>query len=364
MATAPLMWSLAISRIGGLLLALFWSGVMLLMSVGERLPQASIFAYTRGVAGQTDLMLGDALGRVVRLTQTPFREGQPTWSPDGTQIAYVTTEKGILQINRMSAYGDDPVTVMTFNTSVLSPYWFSDGERLAYAFEREAEGNAFDIFTMNLAENAHRNVTDTNLNSADPIVSASGDYIAYIHNGSEVRVGALPYGDIVWEGTIATGDPAWSPVDDQIAYVGPRDQFVVSVIDTIYIRDMNDVDSPRIYSFDSITDVGDVAWLPDGTALVFVGENSGIVPLHRSRLLPKQVFYLDLTTGEATPLTDHPGLAMSPSWSPDGSQVAFVLRDPPGPNTICLYTIATGKTACPYAFNGAVEGPFWRPTLK
>lgn len=52
-------------------------------------PDGRSLAFVRSCEGNADLHLVDADGtNLVRLTETPGREGAPAWSPDGTRLAY------------------------------------------------------------------------------------------------------------------------------------------------------------------------------------------------------------------------------------------------------------------------------------
>ncbi len=69
---------------------------------------------------------------VKRLTNTPEHEGSPTYSPDGSAIAYVTygTSKDIYV---MPAAGGVPVNLtQTPSVEEVSPHWSPDGFHILY----------------------------------------------------------------------------------------------------------------------------------------------------------------------------------------------------------------------------------------
>ena len=67
-----------------------------------------------------------------RLTYNSVDDANPTWSPDGTKIAFVTNRDGNYEIYVMNADGSNPQR-RTYNTaSDGSPAWSHDGTRIAF----------------------------------------------------------------------------------------------------------------------------------------------------------------------------------------------------------------------------------------
>ncbi|MCH8349239.1 MAG: PD40 domain-containing protein, partial [Chloroflexi bacterium] len=59
----------------------------------------------------------------VRLTSKPARHGEPVWSPDGSQIAFVSARDGNHEIYVMNADGSGQ-TRLTNNTAIdFDPDW-------------------------------------------------------------------------------------------------------------------------------------------------------------------------------------------------------------------------------------------------
>ena len=63
-----------------------------------------------------------------RLTDDPAYDGAPAWSPDGTQLAFVSDRSGIAQVYRMDANGDN-VRQLTTDLQNDQPVWLPGGGR-------------------------------------------------------------------------------------------------------------------------------------------------------------------------------------------------------------------------------------------
>ena len=72
----------------------------------------------------------------------------PSWSPDGSKLAYVSFENGRSEIFVQSIYGDYRKRLAGFTGINSSPAWSPDGSRLAMTLSKG--GNA-DVYIMDLA---------------------------------------------------------------------------------------------------------------------------------------------------------------------------------------------------------------------
>jgi Tol biopolymer transport system component len=60
----------------------------------------------------------------VRLTTRLQDDGMPSWSPDGTRIAYIAFEAYFSRVYTMTADGSDAVPLQDTRENDLSPAWF------------------------------------------------------------------------------------------------------------------------------------------------------------------------------------------------------------------------------------------------
>ncbi len=225
---------------------------------------------------QSDIYLMNSDGsNEIRLTFDPAYDSQPSWSPDGTRIAYTSkTDRGS-NIYSMSRDGSDVTQLTTVNWAFY-PAWSPDGTGIVFC-SWNSEGT--DLFVM----------------TAD---------------GSNMR--QLTHG-----GAAAGFRPTWSPDGSYIAFIGvaPNDSTMLYVInaDGSNLTPLPETQTPSnvpIYAVD---------WSPNGRYIAYVvlGYNSEhpktqIYLLDVSGKTPIQTF-----AGEEQGLLDTDTLV----WSPDGSRI-------------------------------------------
>jgi Tol biopolymer transport system component len=72
-------------------------------------------------------------GNVTRLSDQYSYDRQPAWSPDGSQLAFVTTQKGPVQIWTMNADGSNQTLFSRSADAInLHPVWSKDGEVILF----------------------------------------------------------------------------------------------------------------------------------------------------------------------------------------------------------------------------------------
>ena len=100
-------------------------------------PDGRRFALTLSFQGNVELYVADpAADRLTRLTTTKFAtEGQPTWSPDGRQIAYVSDETRTPQIYVVDVATKARRRLTSKGSQNVDPDWGPDG-RIAYITKR------------------------------------------------------------------------------------------------------------------------------------------------------------------------------------------------------------------------------------
>jgi hypothetical protein len=211
----------------------------------------------------------------VNLTNSLFdNEHQPSWSPDGTQVAFsrISFEGGAFeQAFIVSASGGEPMRLLPDTVDAEQIKWSPDGSRLLFlrigtlctvrpdgTDIRALTPDSLDVFSASWSPDGTRIAYET-LDSALYIVSSEGGEPVDIAAGLDLSIRSV----------------AWSPDGSRIAFLGTR---------------------RREGGFDGIFTIG-----PDG---------QGLTGVFRATMSPA-----------------------SPTWSPDGTKLAFTLetvpREPP-----------------------------------
>ncbi len=120
-------------------------------------------------------------GNLRRLTNNDVLDRDPTWSPDGRKIAFVSERDGKPQIYVMDADGAN-VRRLTHDEGadsvpIADPDWSPDGTRIAFA--RRGTGASSDVYVMNADGSNVQRLTSNDFVNAGPAWSPDGARLAF-----------------------------------------------------------------------------------------------------------------------------------------------------------------------------------------
>ena len=228
------------------------------------------------------------------LTNTPeLNEWDPTWSPDGTRIAYVEGDNFSNRIFVMNADGSGQTPIIPTPAYQFGPTWSADGTQIA--FTREVPGEIitiqFDVFVVNVDGTNETNLTHSDSDELDAAWSPDGTKIAFAGVRPETMSGGEPAAQ--WE--IVTVNPD-----------GSGEQILTAGI-------------PGTPRGDTLEEDRAPAWSPDSTMLVYMTQS--VDPC----CPPWQLEKVNRDGNGILLLSDNPDVDdMFPSFSPDGTLIVFV----------------------------------------
>jgi Tol biopolymer transport system component len=154
-------------------------------------PNGSQIAFSSNVDGNYDLYLLDlASGLTSKLTstRTPVQNLDPAWSPNGKTIVFsrsgislLSAAAGLFELRLDSATRPVQLTKTTKGNGDVDPVYSPDGTRIAFSSDRA--GND-DVYFLNRAAFAVTKMTSTKDRDVQPTFSPDGTAFAYVSDRS------------------------------------------------------------------------------------------------------------------------------------------------------------------------------------
>lgn len=256
----------------------------------------------------------------------------PTWSPDGTKIAFHTTRKTHesdssfntskpvynSNIYIMNANGSNQTRITTNPEGDFNPSWSPDGTKIAFiGRQKECNGQSeqfslfADIYTVNIDDLQQTRITTC------------------------------------WH--VSTID--WSPDGQKIVFSTLEIDPVLRNDMNIYVVNIDGSDMKRL----TIEYGEDISpkWSPDGQKIAFMSRRDGTNIDRPFRI--GDIYVMNADGSEQTNITQTPWHEAAPSWSPDGKSIVYEAIDDETNNH--LYTMdADGKFQTPITTTITLQG--------
>lgn len=320
---------------------------------------AGRIAFTSDRDGYPEIYVMDSDGSgLVKLANDITPKSDPAWSPDGSMIAFGFSSDDSASLYVMNADGSDPTKLIDtkgFSSysqltpdwrsfSISYPTWSPDGSKIAFMYSyyvnccsgrstinvMDADGSilasaalpGYETFdwspdSQNIAFGA-----DCGGNSGICVMNTNGA-ISYIGDG---------------------GRPTWSPDGKKIAFKsGPYKNVEV------YAMNADGSNQTNLTNYRGGWD-GDPTWSPEGGKIAFSSYRDGNY----------EIYVMNADGGNQINVTNHPAGDNNPVWSPDGSKIAFESdRD----GNLEIYVVnADGSSLVRLTNNDANDySPVWSP---
>src|SRR5660397_35591 len=243
---------------------------------------------------------------------SPKNDLGPVWSPDGTRIAFVSNRDGNYEIYVMNADGSNQQRLTSSIYSDLNPTWSPDGTRIAFATNRDwAISVGYEIYVMNTDGSNQQRLTYNSVDDVKPAWSPDGTKIAFTTNRDgnyEIYVMNADGGNPQRRtyNTASDGSPAWSHDGTRIAFVRNFQSSVAEIyaINADSCQECTGT-APMDLSESNFADV-DPTFSPDGTRIAFATNRDGNY----------EIYTMNPDGTGKTNITNNAAPDLEPSWQP------------------------------------------------
>jgi TolB protein len=297
------LWTVAI-------VALVFANVVSAQSkVGRKANGKIAFVSNRDGAEKIYLINADG-SELTKLTNGPHHL-QPSWSPDGTQIAFMGLEKEATALFTMNSDGSHRKLIANNIFHNVGLAWSPDGARIAFC-SVNPDAASSSKFSLH-------------------VIDADGTHDVRLANGS--------------------GSIAWSPDGKELAIA------TLSGIDLVK-ADGTDLRTlaPLSSRFPQT-----LSWSPDGSKILFGSTRRFSDPYGRGGLRYSiEIIAADGSDGKESKVV---GYGRDAGWSPDGSKIVFVRSNADSTSTQLWVMDADGRKPVQLTDVGPNWRPSWQPLL-
>lgn len=257
-------------------------------------------------------------GELSQITSSPAEEFEPAFSPDGTEIAFVNGNANGNTIDVINAAGERRTVVPGDPTARLnSPSWSPDGSAIAYLYFKNNRSQ------LKISD---KQVVPFNDVFPFPAQWLSKNELLYTADG-KIRATDMESGntrEIPFEGQFALNRPPYARRQLDFDSTRPRPvkgivspalspdgrRVVFEALNELWLMEIGG--RPRQITGDGFFKF-DPAWSRDGRWIAYSSDKAGT----------EDIYALEVSTGRERRITSLPAAETGAAWSPDGTMIAF-----------------------------------------
>jgi Tol biopolymer transport system component len=293
-------------------------------------------------------------GAAQQLTAYEQDVAQPSFAPDGDQLAFQSYYDGTFSIWTMSVDGGGLRQLTQGPFDQREPRFSPDGKSIAFSSD---SSGSYGIYVLDLASGKITTWADTGAEEYEPAWSPDGKQIAYVLGGTSI-VATTADGTVRTIATAPAGAqlhaPAWSPDGSAVYYVQ-----IYNAVSQLMLDGAPVFTGEEVFPFR-------IAWLPDGAYLYTAngeirrrsasGQASAAetIPFTAAVTVSRPSYRKRTRDFTSTSPRQVKGIG-SPVLSPDGGSVAFrALND--------IWTMRIGQKPVPLTRDDFWKSdPAWSP---
>jgi TolB protein len=274
-----------------------------------------------------------AVGLAYQLTHSV--NADPSLSPDGKRMVFISVVSGREQLFTMHSDGSDPAQLTHDDADHEDPAWSPDGKTIAFVLLR---GDVERIHLMNADGSGVRPLTPEGVRTIHPNWSPDGTRVAYCtdddlkpphKNPAQIYSIEVASGKIIQliSGGVNTY-PVWSPDGTKLAFR----RMLGEMNSEVFVANSDGSAARNLTNHQAFD--GWPAWSPDGTRIAFAS----------NRNWNYQIFVMNQDGTGVRLVANTEGRATAPKWDRDGKTIYFPICKKVDFGTDCEIFVARDST--------------------